>query len=257
MDKTVVKAFRLIGTLAHSAEPRGISDLARELELTKSNVHRLLETLRAIGYVNRNENGTYTLSLEIWRLGIEVISRLDIKDIALPYLEALTRDTGETARLTIFVNDQGVCIQQVQSSNPVGVMTQVGGTLIAYCSATGKALLAYQPDEVVARIAASLVRFTPKTVVSATELDRELAHIRRCGYAINRGEWRETVSGVAAPVWNGERQVVAAIGVSGPVARLSMTRLKRLGPQIRAAALRLSSELGYFPAGQSKGKAAR
>jgi DNA-binding IclR family transcriptional regulator len=62
---------------------------------------------------------------------------------------------------------------------------------------------------------------------------------------------------VAAPVWNGQRQVVAAIGVSGPVARLSMTRLKRLGPQIRAAALRLSSELGYFPAGQSKGKAAR
>jgi IclR family transcriptional regulator, KDG regulon repressor len=245
MDKTVVKALRLIEALSNSAEPRGISELARDLALTKSNVHRLLETLLGLGYVNRGENGTYMLSLQIWRLGLQVMSRIDVKEASLPYLEELTRSTGETARLTVFVNDQGVCIQQVQSSNPVGVITQVGGTLLSYCSATGKALLAYQSDEVIERIASRLENFTSHTLSTRSRLDEELEQIRRTGFAINRGEWRENVRGVGAPVWNGDGNVVAAIGVSGPGSRLPIKTLKQLGSVVRNAGMRLSRELGY------------
>lgn len=249
MDKTVVKALRLIEALAGSPEPRGISELARDLELTKSNVHRLIETLRNLGYVNRGDNGTYSLSLQIWRLGLQVMSRIDVREVALPYLEELTRTTGETARLTMFVNDQGVCVQQVQSSNPVGVITRVGGTLLSYCSATGKALLAYQDDEVIERIASRLERFTTHTVGSAGELNAELDLIRRNGFAINRGEWRENVRGVGAPVWNGDGKVIAAIGISGPGSRLPVKKLKQLGVVVREAGLRLSRELGHVRAG--------
>ncbi len=245
MDKTVAKALRLIEALAQSPEARGISDLARDLELTKSNVHRLVETLRKLGYVNRGENGTYSLSLEIWRLGLQVMSRVDVRDVSLPYLEALTAETGETARLTVFVNDQGVCVQQVQSSNPVGVITRVGGTLLSYCSATGKALLAFQDDDVIDRIAARLENFTQYTVASPAALRDELELIRRNGFAINRGEWRENVRGVGAPVWNGDGKVIAAIGVSGPGSRLPIKKLKQLGVSVRDAGLRLSHELGY------------
>src|SRR3546814_2537753 len=108
MEKTVVKAFSLIEALARGAPSRGISELGRELGLTKSNVHRLLDTLQSLGHVTRSDNGTYALSFELWRIGMSVISRLDIKGIALPYLQKLAHETGVTARLTVFANDQGL-----------------------------------------------------------------------------------------------------------------------------------------------------
>lgn len=249
MEKTVVKAVGLLEALARSDAPRGVTELSRELELTKSNVHRLLETLRETGYVKRQDSGTYCLSLKIWQLGRSVISRIDLKDIALPHLEELAAHTGETARLTVFENDQGVCIQQIQSSNPIGLITRVGGSLLPYCSATGKALLAYQPPEVVERVGTSLVKFTPRTVGSRAELEQQLRRIRRQGFAFNFGEWRAAVSGVAAPIWDGEGNVVAAIGVSGPTARLSSKFLQTLAPVVRTSALRLSAALGYADAG--------
>lgn len=255
MEKTVVKAFSLVEALATGAPSRGISELGRELGLTKSNVHRLLETLQSLGYVTRRDNGTYGLSLELWRIGMSVISRLDIKGIALPYLQKLAEETGETARLTVFENDQGICIEQVQSSSPIGVTTGVGGTLLAYCSATGKALLAYQSPEVIERVAGKLNKFTARTVGGREELLQELARIRERGYAINAGEWRESVRGVGAPVWNGEGKVVAAIGISGPSTRLSGRMLQGHGPLVRSVGLRLSAELGHLPAGRSLEKA--
>jgi DNA-binding IclR family transcriptional regulator len=251
MEKTVVKAFSLVEALARGAPSRGISELGRELGLTKSNVHRLLDTLQSLGYVTRSDNGTYALSFELWRIGMSVISRLDIKGMALPYLQKLAHETGETARLTVFQNDQGICIEQVQSSSPIGVTTGVGGTLLAYCSATGKALLAYQPPEVIERVARNLEKFTPRTVNGREELLQELARIRERGYAINTGEWRESVRGVGAPVWNGEGKVVAAIGISGPSTRLSGKALQSHGTVVRSAGLRLSAELGHLPAGRS------
>lgn len=255
MEKTVVKAFSLIEALASGSPNRGISDLGRELSLTKSNVHRLLETLQSLGYVTRRDNGTYALSLELWRIGMNVISRLDIKGIALPYLQSLAQETGETARLTVFENDQGICIEQVQSSSPIGVTTGVGGTLLAYCSATGKALLAYQSAEAIERIAGTLTKFTPRTVGGRDELLQELARIRERGYAINSGEWRESVRGVGAPVWNGEGKVVAAIGISGPATRLSGRVLQAHGPLVRSVGLRLSAELGHLAADRSPERA--
>jgi IclR family KDG regulon transcriptional repressor len=245
VEKTVVKALQVLEALAHSDQPRGVSELARELKLSKSNVYRLLETLRESSYVDRVNGGTsFELTLKLWQLGSRVTARLDIKARALPYLRELRDATRETARLTVLHGDRGICIEQIETEHPLRVQTPIGGALLLYCSATGKAMLAFQSKELIAHVASSMQKFTPATARSRKELLAELERIRRDGFAINRGERIEGVCGVAAPVTDSRGAVRAAIGVSGPAERLSLRSLRSYGPVVRDVARRLSHDLG-------------
>lgn len=245
MEKTVVKGLSLLEALAQSDTPRRIGELSRELGLSKSNVHRLLETLMTQGYVRRaNGAGFYDLTLKVWHLGSRVISRLDMKSMALTYLRKLRDTTNETARLSILKDSLAVCIEQVESEHPVRVQTEIGGTLLLYCSSTGKAMLAFQPPAFIDQIAMQLEKFTPYCAGNRDELLRELGRARKDGYAINRGERLLDVVGVAAPVRDSSNNIIAAIGISGPVERLSLRKLRRYGPLVRQNADLLSRDLG-------------
>src|SRR6476646_9303110 len=196
MEKTVMKALQVLEALAHSEQPRGISELARELGFSKSNVYRLLETLRETSYVSRVNGGqAFELSLKMWHLGSRVTARLDIKATAMPYLRELRDRTQETARLTVLHGDQGICIDQVETTLPMRIQTPIGGSLLLYCSATGKAMLAFQSTEFIDSIAASIERFTPASIATRRDLIAELTQIRKHGFAINRGERMAGVCG--------------------------------------------------------------
>jgi IclR family transcriptional regulator, KDG regulon repressor len=252
VEKTVVKALQVLEALAQSDRPRGVSDLARELGLSKSNVHRLLETLRASRYVSRADGGgSFELSLKMWHLGSRVTARLDVRAIAVPYLRELRDATQETARLTVLSDDQGICIEQAETRLPMRIQTPIGGSLLLYCSSTGKAMLAFQPADFVAGIARSMEKFTPATLANEAELAAELARIRRDGFALNRGERVAGVHGVAAPVMDSRGAVAAAIGISGPAERLNYRALRKFGPLVRDVAMRLSQDLGSAPASLS------
>ena len=175
MEKTVVKALQVLEALAQSEQPRGVSDLARELNLSKSNVYRLLETLRESSYVHRANGGkTFELTLKMWHLGAKVTARLDIKAAAGPYLRELRDKTKETARLTVLQGAHGICIEQVETQHPLRIQTPIGGALLLYCSATGKAMLAFQAKELVAQVSSSMERFTPATAKTQRDLLAEL-----------------------------------------------------------------------------------
>lgn len=244
MEKTVVKALQVLEALAQSERPRGVSDLARELGLSKSNVYRLLETLRASRYVSRADGGSFELSLKMWHLGSRVTARLDIRTIAVPYLRELRDATQETARLTVLSDDQGICIEQAETRLPMRIQTPIGGSLLLYCSSTGKAMLAFQPAEFIAKVTRSMEKFTPATLANAADLAGELEQIRRDGFALNRGERVAGVHGVAAPVTDSRGSVTAAIGISGPAERLNYRALRKFGPLVRDVAARLSHDLG-------------
>ena len=247
MEKTVVKALQVLEALARSEQPRGVSELARELGFSKSNMYRLLDTLREASFVNRVAGGTFELSLKMWHLGSRATARLDIKATALPYLRELRDKTQETARLTVLHGHQGVCIEQVETTLPMRIQTPIGGSLLLYCSATGKAMLAFQSTEFIDSIAASIERFTPASIATRHDLIAELARIRRNGFALNRGERMAGVCGVAAPVVNSAGAVNAAIGISGPAERLTARVLRNYGPMVRDVANRLSHDLGATP----------
>jgi len=246
MDTTLLKGLAVLEALAASREPRGVTELAHELGLLKSNVHRLLQTLAARGYVRKDAaSGRYECTLRIWELGALVAGRLDVRRVARPHAAALAERTAETVHVSVLDGTEVLYIDKVESPHPVRAYSQVGGRAPAYCVATGKALLAHAPDEVVAGLGGELGRYTPRTITDPEALRKELRRVREVGYAVNRGEWREAVGGLAAPVFDVSRAAVAAIGLSGPTDRLNPSRVREWAPLVVAAAGAISRELGF------------
>jgi IclR family transcriptional regulator, KDG regulon repressor len=246
MDTTFLKGMRMLQALAFSDKPRGVTDLARELGITKSNSHRLLKTLMHCGFAQNNvETGKYSATLKVWELGSQVLARVDVKSVAGSYLQALADKTGESVHLSLFVENVIVYIDKIDSAHPVRAYSQIGKSAPAYCVATGKALLAFQSEDTIARVCTSLIAHTPRTITDPDELLREMARVRQFGYAINKGEWRDGVCGVGAPIRDSSRQVVAAVGISGPATRMRPTFMKEQAPIVVDAAEKISRALGY------------
>jgi len=246
MSTTLKKALTVIELLAQRAEPSSISELARHLKVSKSNVHFLLSTLCANGYVEQDV-GTkkYFLTIKLWELGTRVLGRLDLRRVASPYLASLAEATTETVNLAILDHDEVVYVHKIDSPRPVRAYTPEGRRAPAYCTSTGKALLAYESEEVIKRVAARIERHTDRTVSSAENLASELQKVRQVGYSVNRGEWRDSVRGVAVPIMDGSGRTVAAVGVFGPAERLPSKRLDQLATLVMKTGAAISTALGY------------
>lgn len=246
MDTTFVKGLQVMEALATQPNLSGVTDLARHLGLTKSNAHRLLQTLVACGYVrNLEQSGKYELTLKVWELGAAVVGRIDLKTVALEYMERLCQLSGETVHLSVLEGTEVIYLDKVDSPHPVRAYSRVGGRAPAYCVATGKALLAHASATLVDEISLELKPYTPFTLTTPNELRAELERVRETGYAVNRGEWRDGVCGVAAPIWNASGHVCAAVGVSGPADRFKPRSLKQLAPTVVSVAQQISGRLGY------------
>ena len=249
MEKSLVKALRLIESLARSESPRGVSELARELGLNKSNVHRILDTLYEHNYVVQHEkSGLYQLNLKLFELGSRLLTRLHLKEIAQPWLGRVMEKTGESSHLMIYQDGEVIYLDKIENRLPVRAVTEIGARAPATCVASGKVLLAYRPPEEVNRVLRNLKRYTPKTITDRTVLLREIESARRVGYAINREGWREGVCGAAAPILVGHDSAIAAIAILGPAKRLTLKRLNVCGTILVAAAREISKELGYATA---------
>ena len=165
MDTTVVKALSVLEALAASAVPLGVTELATRLGLSKSNVHRLLQTLTVRGYVAQVDK-RYTATTRLWELGALIISRLDVAHVAAPVMRRLVAEVDETAHLSIL--DMAACevvsIHNVESTQPVRAYSRIGQRTPAHCVATGKALLSVQSAEALGALPEELRRFTAHTL---------------------------------------------------------------------------------------------
>ncbi len=250
MDKAFTKGLLLIEALARSDAARGISSLAADLELTKSNVHRLLSTLVAHDYVRQQEtNSAYLLGPKLWELGALVMSRLDVAKVAHGSMAALATATGESVHLSILDGPEVIYIDKIDGLHAVRAYSRIGGRAPAWCVATGKAMLAFAPPEVVRAVEPHLSQFTDATVADMDALRAELQRIRTQRYAINRGEWRKDVCGIAVPVYDTSRRVIAAVGISGPAARLKTRQIKVFAAEVMKAGEAISAALGFRPDG--------
>jgi DNA-binding IclR family transcriptional regulator len=246
METTLVKGLQVLATLAIHPELSGVTELALHLGMTKSNAHRLLQTLAACGYVrNVKQSGKYEPTLKLWELGTAIADRLDIAKYAEEGMRSLSQRCRETIHLSVLEGGQVMYLDKIESPQPVRAYSRVGGRAPAYCVATGKALLAYAPDDLVGEISTQLEAFTASTIVTPQKLKKELEGVRKMGYAINRGEWRDGVCGVAAPIWDAEGKVCAAIGVSGPADQFKPRNLKTFGLAVSEVAAEISTKLGY------------
>ncbi|HEY1092651.1 MAG TPA: IclR family transcriptional regulator [Burkholderiaceae bacterium] len=245
MNNTLVKGLSIIELLAHSDRALGLTEIAAALDLAKSNVHRLLQALTEAHYIVRDEHsGRYMAAIKLWELGSAVLSKLDLRVHAEQIMDQLLTQTRETVHLSVLDGEEVVYVHKLDSPNPVRAYTQIGGRARAHCVATGKAMLAFRSPPALARMAQSLEAHTPATIVDPDKFLQEMARIRVQGFALNKGEWNENVSGIASPVTDVSGTVVAALGLSGPKERFKPTQLKVFAPLIVEAAAQISKRLG-------------
>ncbi|MCB1467636.1 MAG: IclR family transcriptional regulator [Rhizobiaceae bacterium] len=247
MDKTLLKGLSLLETLSRSPTARGVSELAEEVGLTRSNTHRTLQTLVAAGYVHQNEASNYGCTLKLFELANAVLARVDVVEIAQPAIQALAAKTLETVHLSVLDGVEVIYLQKIDSPQPVRAYTSVGGRSPAYCVATGKALLAHMGRHYLDQLEGQMRAYTPRTITNVATLAEELRQVRKQHYAINRGEWRASVCGLASAIFDASGRPVAGIGISGPTERLKVTRLREFSEDVVMAARQISKALGYSP----------
>lgn len=248
MEKTVAKAFKLLELLAAHERPRRVTELSRELELVKSNIHRLLRTLIELGYVRQTEHGLYQSTIRLWELGSRVAWRVPVQRAAGDHLKRLAAASAEETQLAILDGIDVVYIHAIDAVHPVRVSPALGRRAPVHCNAVGKAMLAYQPEAIIRLAAKRLVPFTPRTITTSERLRAELAEIRRRGFAMNLGEWRAGTHGIAAPIANPDGTVGAAVSVIGPVERMPANKLRSLAPMVVKAAKAIALSLAYATA---------
>jgi IclR family transcriptional regulator, acetate operon repressor len=239
--QAVDRASRLLIQILKSSEPLSVGDLARATGLHQSTVSRLLASLRRHGLIERvGQRGRVRIGPVIAAAARGRRSRSMLAEFAQPVLDDLARDTRETITLGVPVPGGVGHIAQADSPYLLAARSWIGQVAPLHCSAGGKVLLAFGATAVGEE---PLKRFTPTTVTDQKQLAKELAHVRSCGFAFTLDELEIGLRAVAVPVTEAWGQVVGALAVSGPSARLPKRRLSQCADILRGASSKLSARL--------------
>lgn len=249
--QAIERAVAILNAFSADEPELRVSELADRLGLHKSTVHRFLVNLENAGLVERTPRTGYRLGLHLFELGNLVLRRMDLWDEALPFLETLVTDTGETGHLAVLDGGEAIYVERVEARRALRVPSAVGRGYPAHATNLGKVLLAHiDPAEVDALIEErGLPAFTSNTITDASQLRAELAAIRDRGYAVDNEEYDEGLRCIGAPVWDHNGRVVAAVGIGGPVTRITPVRIEELAEMVIAAARGLSRRLGAHQSG--------
>ncbi len=240
------RAMSMMATLAASPGMT-LSELAEASEQAVATVYRALVTLQAHGMVESEEPGqVWHIGAGAFRTGSAFLRRTNVVDRARKPMDALMRATGETANLGVNVGDEVLFLSQVETYEAIRAFFPPGTKGPMHVSGIGKALLAWYPEDRVEDIIArrGLQKFTSLSITSETALMRDLSRARERGYAIDDQERAEGMRCIAAPIFNAFGEPVAAISVSGPAFRLSLSDGGRIGALVRAAADQVTEATG-------------
>ena len=254
MDKryhleTLQAALRLIDLFLCSSEHTlGVSEISRKLDLTKSQVYRILQNLIEYGYIQKDsETRKYQLGLKFLFAGQVVSRRLDLLHEANPVLDELCEQTDETVHFAVTTDYGPVCIAERQSSQQLRFFASVGMRLPWHAGSASKLLLAHLPPEQQEEILShgSLEAYTPNTITDLDRLRTELSKIRCDGYATSNAEMSIGARAAAAPVQDHTGNVIAAISMVGPPERLDDQRMAEVTQLVIDAARKISTRLGF------------
>jgi len=225
------------------------TEIARTLDLPVPTTHRILMALKQRGYVSQHEETKrFRLGVGALHLGDRAHASVDLRLLSRPVLKRLSRETGETALLTVVApgGSRGVCLERVETAQPLRLSVQPGRRVPLHAGSSQKALLAFLPEDAIERVLSQpLERLCERTIVDPSDLRAELAHIRERGWARSVEETNLGVSGIAIPVLSERGGVVCAIGIAGPSARLDDARIASEFHQVASAAEEIATALGH------------
>lgn len=244
--QSVQKSLRVLEAVA-DRQPVGVAELARNLQLPKSTVQRSLVTLAEVGWLEP-VHGDYTrwsLGPAARRLGRATARETTLREAALVPMQALRDATNETIHLAI---PDGVAwmvlIERMDSTQSVRTFHELGARTPSYATSTGLSVLAHLPESALEQLFAEpLEAFSPATVVDPAELRKELARIRRCGYAVNLRRYRPQVAAVGAPILTTGGKPVAGICISMPDSRFRRSEVRVWGRLVAETADAIGARL--------------
>ncbi|MGH3170235.1 MAG: IclR family transcriptional regulator [Trebonia sp.] len=249
-SQSLERGLAVLSSFTPDRPALGISELARILGLTRSTTHRYVATLASLGYLKQDDTRRYRLGARVLDLGFSVLASLELRDVAGPYLRRLTETTGHTSNLAIRDDTDVILIDRVRGRpgryHHLEFSLHTGSRLPSYCSATGKALLAFLPGPDLERILdrIDLVQRGPRTVTTKTALLADLRQVRRTGVAVNDEELDMALRSIAVPVRSRSGEVVAAVNVSIPWSPVPMSELiSQLRPALQDAARQITAHV--------------
>lgn len=244
--QSVERAFRLFEYLSRRQSMR-LGELARESGLHKTTVFRLLATLQRLGFVEHDTaSGDYRLGIRAVELASRILHGRPLVRLAHRQMEELAQQVGETVNLALPDGREMVYVDTVDAQSMLRMQAAIGRRAPIYCTAVGKAVLAWRPDLRAELGREPLPALTPRTLTQPDRLDRDLDTTRRRGWALDDEEQEMGARCLAAPIFNDQGTAVAALGISAPSARLTLEQAERVAPLVRAAARAISARLGYL-----------
>jgi len=246
--KSVQTSLRILTCFSNGSPALGVTEIARQLRLTKSTTSRILSTLEQAGFVTKiAENQKYRLGSKIAELAGVFLSGHAWRSVAMPHMKALRDATGETVMLFAMDGDHRTCLEGCESSQELRPSFAIGGRYPLHAGSAGKLLLAYVPQDDRRRVLAraGLSGYTSQTITRVGDLERDLAEIRRKGYAVSHQERAAFLSSVSAPIRDLKGDVIAAVCVYGPSVRFTARKVEAFARLALAAGLTISQEIGF------------
>lgn len=202
--------------------PLSLRDLSKKINMSRPATYRLVYTLVNHGFVRRDESGdTYRMGLKVWELGLTAHDRVGFMSQASAQVQSLSTQSGETVHLSVLDGTDVVYIDKADGSQAITSYSKLGGRAPAHCVATGKSLLAELPDIALEPMISSIGKaYTSTSITTADAFREEIRQVRTNGYAVNRGEWRTGVSGVAIAIRMPVSDEPFGLGFSGPSERI-------------------------------------
>jgi len=242
------RALSILEFMASHPKGCGVSEIARRLDLPKNSVFRIVSTLHYRGYLTRDAKGKhYRLSRKLLALGYSVISEQNLVEKSLRRMRLLRDQVEETILLGTLGDGYGLIVEQVPSTHPVKFLIDVGHRFPLHTAAPGKAMLAALPEHELEHQLEQMTftRFNERTIVSREKYLEELAQIRQCGYAVDRGEELESLHCVAAAILNHRDYPLAAIWATGPSFRMTERSFEKVAELVMESAAAISKKFGH------------
>lgn len=251
MNQSVMKALKLLDLFTEDTQELTLKEISNRANIPKPTAYRLLSSLEASNFLYKTKetehDSRYRLGLKLLELGKLVSDNLEIRGVALPFMQQLSQDINEVVHLVIVNHNQATYIEKVESSRALRLYTRIGKSSPLYIGSGPKMLLAYLPETKQVEILdeSELTPLNTDKVIDRKELMRELDRIRRDGYAYSIGEQDADTTGISYPIYDIHGQVIAALTVSGFSKHFEGDNLQLIKGKTKQTAILISEQLGH------------
>ena len=248
MPDSASRLFQIIEYLAKSKDWVSLRIMARDLHISATMVYRTLNGLKEIGYVRQHpEDSKYQLTLKIAWISAQVLENIQLRAVAHPVMDELASTTNETTHLAVLQDKEFVYIDKVDYSQSIRMRSRIGQRGKLFCTAVGKAILAFLPQDELERVL-SLLNFesiTTNTITDLTKFREHLCRVREQGYAVDDEENEVGIRCLGAPIFDHMGVPAGAMSISGWTISMTPERVSKLAPELISACLKISRDLGY------------